>query len=128
VLELIALSVAVLGIMNTLLTAILERRRELATLRALGASGRQIQGLVVWESCYLAGLGAVVGIAVGMALSVVLIKVINKQSFGWTIQYSFAWETIGMALCVALVSALLGAWAPARWASRQAIAEDLRYE
>ncbi len=128
VLELIALSVAVLGIMNTLLTAILERRRELATLRAIGASGQQIQGLIIWESCYLAGLGAVVGIAVGMALSVVLIKVINKQSFGWTIQYNFAWETIGMALFVALAAALIGAWAPARWASRQTIAEDLRYE
>ena len=128
VLELIALSVAVLGIMNTLLTSILERRRELATLRAIGASGGQIQGLIVWESCYLAGLGAVVGIVVGMALSVVLIKVINKQSFGWTIQYTMAWETIGMALLVALAAALIGAWAPARWASRQTIAEDLRYE
>ena len=128
ILELIALSVAVLGIMNTLLTSILERRRELATLRALGASSRQIQGLIVWESCYLAGLGAGVGIAVGMALSVVLIKVINKQSFGWTIQFTLAWETVGMALLVALVAALIGAWAPARWASRQAIAEDLRYE
>jgi len=128
VLELIALSVAVLGIMNTLLTSILERRRELATLRALGASNRQIQGLIVWESCYLAGLGAGVGIAVGMALSVVLIKVINKQSFGWTIQFTLAWETVGMALLVALAAALIGAWAPARWASRQAIAEDLRYE
>jgi putative ABC transport system permease protein len=128
VLELIALSVAVLGIMNTLLTAILERRRELATLRALGASSRQIQGLIVWESCYLAGLGACVGVVVGMALSVVLIKVINKQSFGWTIQFTLAWETIGMALLVALAAALIGAWAPARWASRQTIAEDLRYE
>lgn len=128
VLELIALSVAVLGIMNTLLTAILERRRELATLRALGASSRQIQGLIIWESCYLAGLGAVVGIVVGMALSVVLIKVINKQSFGWTIQFTLAWETIGMALFVALAAALIGAWVPARWASRQTIAEDLRYE
>ena len=128
VLELIALSVAVLGIMNTLLTSILERRRELATLRALGASSRQIQGLIVWESCYLAGLGACVGIAVGMALSVVLIKVINKQSFGWTIQFTLAWETVGMALLVALAAALIGAWAPARWASRQTIAEDLRYE
>jgi putative ABC transport system permease protein len=128
VLELIALSVAVLGIMNTLLTAILERRRELATLRALGASSRQIQGLIVWESCYLAGLGACVGIVVGMALSVVLIKVINKQSFGWTIQFTIAWETLGMALLVALAAALVGAWAPARWAGRQAIAEDLRYE
>jgi putative ABC transport system permease protein len=128
VLELIALSVAVLGIMNTLLTAILERRRELATLRALGASGRQIQGLIVWESLYLAGLGAGVGIVVGMALSVVLIKVINKQSFGWTIQFTLAWETIGMALFVAVAAALIGAWVPARWASRQKIAEDLRYE
>jgi putative ABC transport system permease protein len=128
VLELIALSVAVLGIMNTLLTSILERRRELATLRAIGASGRQIQGLIFWESCYLAGLGAVVGIVVGMALSVVLIKVINKQSFGWTIQYTLAWETIGMAVLVAFVAALIGAWAPALWASRQTIAEDLRYE
>ncbi len=128
ILELIALSVAVLGIMNTLLTAILERRRELATLRAIGASGRQIQGLIIWESCYLAGLGAVVGIAVGMALSVVLIKVINKQSFGWTIQFTLAWETIGMAVLVALAAALIGAWAPARWASRQTIADDLRYE
>ena len=128
ILELIALSVAVLGIMNMLLTAILERRRELATLRAIGASGRQIQGLIVWESCYLAGLGAAVGIVVGMALSVVLIKVINKQSFGWTIQFSLAWETIAMAILVAFAAALLGAWAPARWASRQTIAEDLRYE
>jgi len=128
VLELIAVSVAILGIMNTLFTAILERRRELATLRALGASGGQIQGMIFWESLYLAGLGASVGIVVGMALSVVLIKVINKQSFGWTIQYTFAWETIGMAFLVAFAAALVGAWAPARWASRQAIAEDLRYE
>ncbi len=128
ILELIALSVAVLGIMNTLLTAVLERRRELATLRAIGASSRQIQGLIIWEACYLAGLGAVVGITVGMALSVVLIKVINRQSFGWTIQYTLAWETIGMALFVALAAALIGAWAPARWASRQTIADDLRYE
>ncbi len=128
VLELIALSVAVLGIMNTLFTAILERRRELATLRVIGASRLQIQGLIVWESCYLAGLGAIVGILVGMALSVVLLKVINKQSFGWTIQYTLAWETIGMALLVAFSAAFIGAWAPAKWASRQTIAEDLRYE
>ncbi len=58
VLELIALSVAVLGIINTLMTAITERRRELATLRALGVSRPQIQGLIFWESCYVAGLGA----------------------------------------------------------------------
>jgi putative ABC transport system permease protein len=128
VLELIALSVAVLGIINTLMTAITERRRELATLRALGVSRSQIQGLIFWESCYVAGLGAGLGILVGLALSVLLIKVINKQSFGWTIQFTLPLETLGMAVLVALLAAFLGAWGPARWASRQSIADDLRYE
>jgi putative ABC transport system permease protein len=128
VLELIALSVAVLGIINTLMTAITERRRELATLRALGVSRSQIQGLIFWESCYVAGLGAGLGILVGLVLSVLLIKVINKQSFGWTIQFTLPLETLGMALLVALLAAFLGGWGPAKWASRQPIAEDLRYE
>jgi putative ABC transport system permease protein len=128
VLELIALSVAVLGILNTLMTAITERRRELATLRALGVSRPQIQGLIFWESCYVSGLGAGLGILVGLALSVLLINVINKQSFGWTIQFVLPWETLGMAVLVALLAAFLGAWGPARWASRQVIADDLRYE
>lgn len=128
VLELIALSVAVLGIINTLMTAITERRRELATLRSLGMSRPQIQGLIFWESCYVAGLGAGLGILVGLALSVLLINVINKQSFGWTIQFTLPFETLGMAVLVALLAAFLGAWGPARWASRQVIAEDLRYE
>ncbi|HSF09889.1 MAG TPA: FtsX-like permease family protein, partial [Nitrospirales bacterium] len=128
VLELITLSVAVLGIINTLMTAITERRRELATLRALGMSRPQIQGLIFWESCYVAGLGAGLGILVGLALSVLLINVINKQSFGWTIQFTLPWETLGMAVLVALLAAMLGAWGPARWAGRQVIAEDLRYE
>jgi putative ABC transport system permease protein len=128
VLELIALSVAVLGIINTLMTAITERRRELATLRALGVSRPQIQGLIFWESCYVAGLGAGLGILVGLVLSVLLINVINKQSFGWTIQFILPFETLGMAVLVALLAAFLGAWGPAKWASRQSIAEDLRYE
>ena len=114
VLELIALSVAVLGIINTLMTVIAERRRELATLRALGVSRSQIQKLIFWESCYVAGLGAGLGILVGLALSVLLIKVINKQSFGCTIQFTLPWEMLGMAILVALLVALLGAWGLAR--------------
>ena len=86
VLEVIALSIALLGIVNTLVTAILERQREIGTLRAIGASKGQIQGMVLWESGYLASLGALLGLGGGLALSVLLIKVINKQSFGWTIQ------------------------------------------
>ena len=128
VLELIALCVAVLGIVNTLITAILERRRELATLRALGASSTQIQKLVFWESGYLASLGAILGVAGGLALSVLLVKVINKQSFGWTIQLMIPSLTIVEAVCAAAIAGLLAGYIPARWAAKQPIAEGLRYE
>jgi len=128
VLELIALCVAVLGIVNTLITAILERQRELATLRALGASSTQIQKLVFWESGYLAILGAILGVSGGLALSVLLVKVINKQSFGWTIQLMIPSMTIVEAVCVAAVAGLLAGYIPARWAAKQPIAEGLRYE
>jgi putative ABC transport system permease protein len=75
----------------------------------------------------VAGLGAGLGMLVGLALSVLLINVINKQSFGWTIQFTLPLETLGVAVLVALLAAFLEAWGPARWVSRQSIAEDLRY-
>ncbi len=128
VLELIALSVAVLGIVNTLMTAIMERRRELSTLRALGASVGQIKTLIYWEAGYLAFWGAGIGLAVGMALSYLLITVINKQSFGWTIPWTVSPEPMVMAFLVAGIAVLAGAWWPARWAGRQVIASGLRYE
>ena len=128
VLELIALCVAVLGIVNTLITAILERQREIATLRALGASSTQIQKLVFWESGYLASLGAILGVLGGLTLSVLLVKVINKQSFGWTIQLMIPSMTIVEAVCVAAMAGLLAGYIPAKWAAKQRIAEGLRYE
>ena len=128
VLEVIALSIALLGIVNTLVTAILERQREIATLRAIGASKKQIQGMVLWESGYLASLGALLGIGGGLALSVLLIKVINKQSFGWTIQLIIPPMTVLEAVCVAGLAGILASYIPARWAVQQPIAEGLRYE
>ena len=128
VLELIALCVAVLGIVNTLITAILERQREIATLRSLGASSRQIQQLVFWESGYLASLGALLGVFGGLALAVLLVKVINKQSFGWTIQLMIPSMTIVEAVLVSAAAGMLAGYLPARWAASQRIAEGLRYE
>jgi len=128
VLEFIALLVALLGIVNTLVTSILERQREFATLRAIGASAGQIRGMVFWESGYLAFLGAILGISGGLALSGLLIKVINKQSFGWTILFDVPGMTVLEAVGLATLAALLSGFVPAQWAARQSIAEGLRYE
>lgn len=127
-LEFIAVVIAVLGIINTMLTSVLERRRELATLRSIGASTPQIRALILWESGYLGLLGGFLGMLSGLLLSILLIRVINKQSFGWTIQFSLQPRLLLEALGLALSAALLAGYLPARWAAKQPIAEGLRYE
>ncbi len=127
-LEAIAVIIAVLGIVNTLLTSVLERQRELATLRAIGAGDRQIHRLVLWEAGYLGALGAALGLVGGILLSLLLIKVINKQSFGWTIQFMLPMGMLVEAVVLAVAAALLAGYVPARWAGKQPIVEGLRYE
>ncbi len=127
-LEVIAVLIAVLGIVNTLVTSVLERRREFATLQAIGASEGQIQALILWEASYLGAIGAFLGIGGGIALSYMLIKIVNKQSFGWTIQMEWTPGIWAAALVMSLAVAVLSGYWPARWASRQPAIEGLRYE
>jgi putative ABC transport system permease protein len=128
VLEAIAVLIAVLGIVNTIVTAVLERRRELATLQAIGASPNQVKQLVLWEAAYLGVLGAVLGVIGGLLLAVVLIKVINKQSFGWTIQMTVPIGVLLQAAILSFLAALLAGYWPARWAAQQPVVEGLRDE
>jgi putative ABC transport system permease protein len=128
VLEAIAVLVAVLGIVNTLVTAVLERRREFAALRAIGASTGQVERLVLWEAAYLGLIGAALGVAGGLLLALLLIHVINKQSFGWTIQMTVPGGVILQAVGLALTAALVAGYWPARWAARQPVVEGIREE
>ena len=86
-LEIIAIVVAMLGVAGTLLTLVLERRRELTMLRLIGADRRQVRRMVVIEAALIGAVSQAIGLGVGLALSLVLIYVINVQSFGWTIQF-----------------------------------------
>ena len=128
VLEAIAIIIAMLGIINTLVTSVVERRRELATLQALGSSRGQITALILWEAGYLGLLGTAMGLCGGLALAWILIRVINRQSFGWTIQVSWPLGLMAEVAVLALVASLLAGFWPARWAGRQPLVEGLRYE
>ena len=128
VLEAIAVFVAVLGIVNTLVTAVMERRRELATLLAIGASRSQVERLVLWEAVYLGLIGALLGVMAGLALAYVLIAVVNKQSFGWTIRMTIPLEVLLQAVLLAIAAAGVAGYLPARWAARQPLGEGLRDE
>ncbi len=128
VLEAIAVIIAMLGIINTLVTSVVERRRELATLQALGASRGQIIALILWEAGYLGLLGTTMGLLGGLALAWILIRVINRQSFGWTIQVSWPIGLMAEVAALALVASLVAGLWPARWAAKQPLVEGLRYE
>ncbi len=128
VLEAIAVVIAMLGIVNTLVTSVLERRREFATVRAIGGSAKQIRQLVLWEAAYLGAVGIALGLIGGGLLSLLLIKVINKQSFGWTIQMIVPVGALIQAVVLAVIAILVAGYLPARWAARQPIVDGLREE
>lgn len=123
-LEAIAIAVAIMGVVATLLTLALERRRELAMLRLVGAGRRQIRRMVVIEAALIGLVGQGAGLVVGVALSLILIFVINVQSFGWTIQFQLPLGFLAQAtLLIAVTTALAGLY-PARVAARVVAGAD----
>jgi putative ABC transport system permease protein len=117
-LEAVAIVVAMLGAANSLLALVLDRRRELAMLRYLGASAGQIRGMVLAEAGLLGGLAIAIGLALGLTLSLLLIFVVNRQSFGWTIQFHIPVALLGAALLLVWLVTVLAALYPARVATR----------
>ncbi len=117
-LEAIAIFVAIMGVAATLLTLVLERRHELAMLRLVGAGRRQIRRIVVIEATLLGALSQGLGLVVGLVLSLILIYVINVQSFGWTIQFHLPVGFLAQStLLVAAATGLAGLY-PAAVAMR----------
>ena len=114
-LEVIAISVAGLGVISTLIALILERRREIAVLGFLGATRAQIRRMIVIEALMIGVVGQAIGIAIGALLSLILIYVINVQSFGWTIQFHFPFAfLIESSLLIVAASAISGLYPAAR--------------
>ena len=117
-LEAVAILVAMLGAANSLLALVLDRRRELGLLRYLGASTSQIRGIILTEAALLGLFAAILGLVLGFVLSLLLVFVVNKQSFGWTIQFYPPWTLLGVALLAIWCVTVLAGLYPARVASR----------
>ena len=113
-LEAVAVIVAVMGVAGALLALVIDRRRELGLLRFLGAASGQVRKLILVEAGLLGLLANVAGVALGFALSLILIFVINKQSFGWTIQFHWPVAVLLGALSLVYVATVLAGLYPAR--------------
>ncbi|MBI1820970.1 MAG: ABC transporter permease [Nitrospirae bacterium] len=128
VLEWITIFISLLGIINTLLANLLEQKREIGILRSMGATRNQIGILTLCETGWITLLGNLLGAVGGLALSLILIFVINKQSFFWSIQFDFSGMIFLRTFAIVTLTAILAGYFPARNAAGGNISEAVHYE
>jgi putative ABC transport system permease protein len=116
-LEGIGVLVALAGLGTTLASVLAERRAELTTLRALGMSHSEIARVAAWEGALLSLVGTLGGLLASAGLGALLVFVINKQTFGWTLESEV--PALWLAALSALVLSLAAAtgWVVGRWGS-----------
>jgi putative ABC transport system permease protein len=128
VLQILATIVAFIGILSALMALQLERSRELGMLRANGLTPGQLWRLVLTQTGLMGFVAGLLAIPVGIVLAAVLVYVINRRSFGWTLDMAINPATLGQAMAVAVVAALLAGVYPAYKMSRTSPAMALREE
>jgi putative ABC transport system permease protein len=128
----LALAVAFIGIVNTLVMAILERRREIGIMKAIGASDGDIKKLFFAEAGAMGILGGILGVALGWAIGQVINVGTNvylkSQSFPAEHFWSVPWWLVAFALLFSFLVSLAAGLYPAGRAARLDPVQALRYE
>ncbi len=120
-LELAAVVIGLAGLSSSFGALVLARRREFGVLRHLGMTRRQIGTMLATEGLAVSGIGLAAGLALGFAISLVLIHVVNRQSFHWGMELSIPWLALGGFGAVLLALSTVTALA----SGRQAMGEDV---
>jgi putative ABC transport system permease protein len=124
----VAVLVAVLGIVNTLTVSIIDRRRELGVLRAVGAVRRQVRHTVWLEAVSIGIIGCVLGFALGALNLYYLLEFTSTDLSGFRVGYHFPASIVGLMVPTILGAAFLSALWPAESAVRGSLVEALEYE
>lgn len=127
-LQLVALLIAVLGVINTMLASVLDRAREIGVLRAVGGQRRQVHRMIICEAGLMGLAGCAAGVAAGMLVGGILLYVINTVNTGWLWPYSVPILALLKMTATVVVAAALAGWYPARTATHAPITTTLKYE
>jgi putative ABC transport system permease protein len=125
-LELAALVVGLFGVSIAFSVQALARRREFGVLRHLGMTRSQISAMLAGEGALTAGVGAICGLAVGTLMGLVLIHVINRQSFHWSMELHMPWVPLLVLFIVTVASAAATAVLSARSVMRIEVVSTVR--
>jgi len=127
-LEMIAMVIGLFGIAATFSAQTFARAKEFGMLRHLGVTRRQILGMLALEGGLLTAIGIAAGFVLGLSISLILVFVVNPQSFHWSMQLHMPWLLLTSVALALLVSAALTAVISGRYAisgnAVQAVRED----
>jgi putative ABC transport system permease protein len=119
-LQAVAIAIGLFGIAASFSAQVLARRKEFGLLAHLGFTRGQVLAIVAGEGVAWTAAGALLGLALGLTVSVVLVHVVNPQSFHWTMELLAPWGRLA-ALCAAVVAA---GTLTAAVAARRAVSQD----
>ncbi|TAK35412.1 MAG: FtsX-like permease family protein [Chloroflexota bacterium] len=127
-LQILVTVVAFIGILSALLALQLDKQRDLGNLRAVGLTVGQLSRLVLLQTGLMGVVAGLLSMPTGLALSLILIHIINRRSFGWTLLTQIEAGPFLQALAVGVIAALLAGIYPIRKMARTITAEALRFE
>jgi putative ABC transport system permease protein len=120
-LEVAAIVVGLFGVSASFGAQVLARRREFGVLRHIGVTRREIAAMLGYEGALVAALGVVVGLATGWIVGLILVHVVNRQSFNWSMELHMPWLPLaGLAALIVAAAA-----ATAVWSGRAAMSGDV---
>ena len=121
-LQIVAIGIGLVGVAASLSAQVLARRKEFGLLAHLGLRRREVVALVAGEVAAWMAAGVLLGLLLGLAVSVVLVHVVNPQSFNWTMELIVPGPRLAaLALAVGAAGVLTAAFAARQAASRQAV-------
>jgi putative ABC transport system permease protein len=127
-LQLMTTFVAFVGVLSAMMALQLEKGRQQGILKAIGLTARQLWGMVVLETGLMGAVAGFFAMPTGYILAIVLIYIINKRSFGWTLQMQLEASPFIQAFIIAVLAALLAGLYPAWRVMRRNTAEAMRFD
>ncbi len=127
-LQIFACAIAVLGVVNFLLAALLDRRREIALLRSVGLTARQVQHAIMVEGALVGGVGACLGVVAGVPGAYFMVKHSMPVAMGWSLDFRFPVLLAFSTLVAITLAAALASYFPARRITRGSILAGLQME
>ncbi len=121
----VAVLVAMIGIVNTLIISVAERRREIGIVRAIGALRSQVRKIVLLEAVAISIIGVIVGTLAGVLDTLFMAHTQSVILVGYAIPFYFPWSLILLTLPVVIVASLIAGWWPARNAVRMQVIEAI---